>query len=160
MERGQPPPDHLLTGFPPRGALSEGGQCGKPEAMLILASSSPTRKALLAGAGLRFDTSPAKIDERAIEFGVLGKGGSAVDVARSLASAKAAAVSLIRPDAAVIGADQVLALGSELLHKPADMTEARQQLERLKRQRGMTSMPASPLRGAGSCCGRRSRRPV
>lgn len=102
--------------------------------MLILASSSPTRKALLAGAGLRFETSPARIDERAIEASVLGKGGSAIDAARVLAEAKAGAVSLIRPDAIVIGADQVLALGSELLHKPADATEARQQLERLKRQ--------------------------
>ena len=34
--------------------------------MLILASQSSARKDLLAGAGLRFDTARAAIDERAL----------------------------------------------------------------------------------------------
>lgn len=76
--------------------------------MLILASQSSARKALLAGAGLRFEMSPAQIDERALEAEVLGKGGDAPAVARRLAEAKALAVSAARPDALVIGADQVL----------------------------------------------------
>lgn len=100
--------------------------------MLILASQSPTRKALLSGTGLRFDTSPAPIDERALEAEVLGKGGDALAVARHLAEAKALAVSTAHPTAIVIGADQVLALGEELLHKPDDRAMAATQLDRLR----------------------------
>jgi septum formation protein len=98
--------------------------------MLILASKSPTRKALLAGAGLRFETSPAPIDERALEAEVLGKGGDAPQVARRLAEAKALAVFTDRPGI-VIGADQVLALQGELLHKPENLSVAAAQLDRL-----------------------------
>jgi len=98
--------------------------------MLILASQSATRKALLLGAGLRFETSPAPIDERRLEADVLGKGGDARLVARHLAEAKAIAVSALRPGI-VIGADQVLACEGELLHKPADLAAAARQLDRL-----------------------------
>lgn len=98
--------------------------------MLILASNSATRKALLAGAGLRFETSPAQIDERALEAELLGKAAEAV--ARRLAEAKALDVSWRRPGATVIGGDQVLAFAGELLHKPADLAAARAQLDRLR----------------------------
>jgi len=98
--------------------------------MLILASQSPARKALLTGAGLRFETSPAQIDERALEATLLGKAPEAV--ARQLAEAKALDVSRRRPGDTVIGGDQVLAFEGELLHKPADFLEARAQLDRLK----------------------------
>jgi len=98
--------------------------------MLILASKSAARKALLSGAGLRFETSPAQIDERALEAEVLGKGENAPAVARRLAEAKALAVSASR-SGVVIGADQVLALDGELLHKPADLAAAGGQLDRL-----------------------------
>jgi septum formation protein len=99
--------------------------------MLILASQSFARKALMAGTGLRFEASPAQIDERALEDEVLGKGGDAVAVARHLAEAKAMAVSMERQDAVAIGADQVLALDGELLHKPGDLAGAAAQLDRL-----------------------------
>ena len=92
--------------------------------MLILASSSATRKALLAATALRFATSPAQIDERALERDLLGKGAGPADVARSLAIAKAREVSARSGTALVIGADQVLALGDSLLHKPVDRDEA------------------------------------
>ena len=99
--------------------------------MLILASKSPARNALLAGAGLRFGTSPAQIDERALETRELGKGASINELARLLAEAKALAVALANPGATAIGADQLLAVGSDLLHKPADIGAARAQLDRL-----------------------------
>jgi septum formation protein len=101
----------------------------KTIAMLVLASNSSARKALLAGAGLRFEASPAQIDERAIEAGMLGKAAEAV--ARTLAEEKALDVSRRRPGDIVIGGDQVLAIDGELLHKPADMEVARAQLDRL-----------------------------
>ncbi len=99
--------------------------------MLILASKSAARNALLAGTGLRFSASPAQIDERVLEAEVLGKGGDARNVARRLAEAKALTVATTRPGDAVIGADQVLALGNALMHKPADLAEAAGQLDRL-----------------------------
>jgi len=99
--------------------------------MLILASKSTARNALLAGAGLRFATSPARIDERALEARELGKGATILELARTLAEAKALAVAAGNPGATVIGADQLLALGTELLHKPTDLAAASGQLERL-----------------------------
>lgn len=98
--------------------------------MLILASNSAARKALLAGAGLVFESSPAPIDERAEEASTLGKGPAAV--ATRLAEAKALAVGEIYTAATVIGADQVLSLDGEIFHKPADMAAARTQLARLR----------------------------
>lgn len=98
--------------------------------MLILASTSAARKALLAGAGLRFEASPAQIDERALEAQLLGKAPEAV--ARQLAEAKALEVSRRRPGATVVGGDQVLAFENALLHKPADLAAARDQLDRLR----------------------------
>jgi septum formation protein len=98
--------------------------------MLILASTSAARKALLAGAGLRFEASPAQIDERALEAQLLGKAPEAV--ARQLAEAKALDVSRRRPGATVVGGDQVLAFENALLHKPADFAAARDQLDRLR----------------------------
>lgn len=102
----------------------------KTTRMLILASTSPARKALLTGAGLRFEASPAQIDERALEAGLLGKPPEAV--ARTLAEAKALDVSRRNPGDTVIGGDQVLAFAGELLHKPADFAAARAQLDRLR----------------------------
>lgn len=99
--------------------------------MLILASQSATRKALLAGAGIRFSACPAALDERAIEAKALADGADAAAVAKHLAEAKARAVALTHPGALVLGADQTLALGRELLHKPGDRAGARAQLDRL-----------------------------
>ena len=100
--------------------------------MLILASASATRKALLAKAGLCFDTHVASVDERALESEALAAGGDARDVALLLARHKAAAVSTRRPGDLVIGADQTLALGPELLHKPGSRAEAMAQLDHLR----------------------------
>lgn len=100
--------------------------------MLILASASSTRKALLKQAGLVFSSMPASIDERLLETAALEQGADGRDVAVLLAREKAMAVSRLNPGAYVIGADQTLALGTELLHKPADREAASSQLERLK----------------------------
>jgi septum formation protein len=99
--------------------------------MLILASTSPTRKALMEKAGLVFSAIPAAIDERLIEANAIATGGDGRDVAGLLARAKAEAISALHPDAYVIGADQTLALGTELLHKPVDRADAAAQLDHL-----------------------------
>jgi septum formation protein len=100
--------------------------------MLILASQSSTRKALLSQAGLRFDAVPASIDERALESTAVEAGADGRDVALLLAQAKAQNVSATHPGAFVIGADQTLSLGSALLHKPADRAAALVQLDQLR----------------------------
>lgn len=100
--------------------------------MLILASKSATRKALLQQAGLRFVSVPASIDERALEIAAIDNGGDGRDVALLLARRKAAAVAAAHPGAIIVGADQTLSLGTELLHKPADRAAAVAQLDHLK----------------------------
>jgi len=100
--------------------------------MLILASRSQTRKALLAGAGLDFECHAAPIDERALEAEALAAGADARDVALLLARHKAEAISASHAGALVIGADQVLSLGTELLHKPANRADAARQLDHLR----------------------------
>jgi septum formation protein len=100
--------------------------------MLILASQSQTRKALLEQAGLAFSTAPAQIDERGLETAATARGADGRDVALLLAERKAAFVAASHPGALVIGADQTLSLGSALLHKPADRDEAAAQLELLR----------------------------
>ena len=98
---------------------------------IILASGSPHRRALLRNAGLEFSVEKPDIDERAVEAALAGSGATPEDVAAVLAEAKAVAVSERHPDALVIGSDQMLSLGDELLHKVADMEAARRQLLRL-----------------------------
>jgi len=92
---------------------------------LILASTSPYRRDLLARLGLDFEVVAPGVDEEH------RRGESPADRALRLASAKAQAVSARHPDALVIGSDQVAALGGEILDKPGDAARAREQLQRL-----------------------------
>lgn len=105
-----------------------------PESKLILASRSPSRAALLEGAGLGFETIAADVDEGAIRE-VLTRGGNApdpADIAEVLARAKAETVSAAHPDSIVIGADQILTLEGAIFEKPADIEAARATLLKLK----------------------------
>lgn len=100
---------------------------------LILASGSRARRQMLEAAGLTFRVVPADVDEEAhrqtmAEFDV---NGGPKRVAQVLARVKAEEVSRRFPQALVIGGDQVLALGREVLAKPADLAAARAVLERL-----------------------------
>ena len=95
---------------------------------IILASSSPFRKALLANAGIAFAVVKPDVDERAAEAPLEGSGATPEDVALVLATAKATEVSERNPGALVIGSDQTLSLGDEIFHKPADMEGARRHL--------------------------------
>lgn len=98
---------------------------------LILASGSPFRKALLENAGVPFEAVPAHVDERAVEAPLRDAGLTPEDVALVLAEAKADEVSTRKPGALVLGCDQTLSLGGEVMHKPADMEAARRQLLRM-----------------------------
>ena len=102
-------------------------QAGKPP--LILASGSKARTKLLEAAGLVFIVQPPGLDEAVMLEAVSGERSlGAHDVAEVLARAKAEAISDLAPQAYVIGADQVLALGDTIFQKPDDMEAARRQL--------------------------------
>jgi septum formation protein len=96
---------------------------------LILASGSATRRLLLESAGLSPVCDPADVDERSIEAAF--PAGTPSDLALRLAEAKASAVATRRSGRIVLGADQVLALDGEVLHKPGDADEAASHLARL-----------------------------
>ena len=98
---------------------------------LILASGSRHRQALLRQAGIEAEADPSTLDERLVEAPLKESGATPEDVALVLAEAKAVDVSERRPGALVIGADQVLSVGDEVLHKPADMEAARRTLLKL-----------------------------
>ncbi|NBB93277.1 MAG: septum formation protein Maf [Gammaproteobacteria bacterium] len=89
---------------------------------LILASSSPYRAELLARLGLEFERSSPDVDESPLD------GESGRELAMRLARAKAAAVAQARPDAIVIGSDQVAECRGRLLGKPGDRKRAVEQL--------------------------------
>jgi septum formation protein len=106
-----------------------------PEATrLILASGSAARRALLEAAGLTFDVIPADVDEGAIRETIFENtaGAEGADIASVLAAEKALVVSVAHPEALVVGADQVLALGGKIFSKPESIAEARQQLLMLR----------------------------
>ena len=99
---------------------------------LVLASRSDIRGKILAAAGLRFGIRPAQIDERATEAKAGGRDAAAA--AALLARAKADAVAATQTGHLVLGADQTLALGDKRFSKPANRTEAVQQLRALRGQ--------------------------
>ena len=100
---------------------------------IVLASSSPYRRALLARLGLPFSAESPNIDESA------AAGESPESLVARLAEAKAEAVAARRPGALVIGSDQVAALdagGSApvILGKPGSRARAIAQLAALSGQ--------------------------
>ena len=95
---------------------------------VVLASGSPFRRKMLQDAGLVVEAIPARIDERAVEQATQGSGVTPAELATILAEAKAVDISEHLPARLVIGADQTLSLGGEVLHKPRDMEEARRRL--------------------------------
>ena len=97
---------------------------------LVLASQSPTRAALLRGAGLRFTSRPARVDEGAVKEAAQAERGDVEDVALALAALKAGRVHA--PGTLVIGADQVLECEGRWFDKPPDMAAARVQLAALR----------------------------
>lgn len=89
----------------------------RPE--LVLASASPRRVELLALVGITPDRiDPADIDETPL------KEETPPRLAARLASEKARAVAERSPDAMVLAADTVVAVGRRLLEKAADEAEA------------------------------------
>ncbi len=98
---------------------------------LVLASSSPTRIAMLAAAGVTVEAVAPRVDEAAIREAMSAEAAAPRDMADALAEAKARKVAGRRPEALVIGCDQVLELDGAALGKPGAPEEMRAQLGRL-----------------------------
>jgi len=101
---------------------------------LILASASPIRARLLQQAGLTFDVEPARIDEAALRDSMQAEGAGPRDIADALAEYKAQRIANRRPEALVLGCDQVLVLKGRILGKPTDRNDARARLQELRGQ--------------------------
>lgn len=103
---------------------------------VILASTSPRRRELLASLGLRFHTEPSDFDESSVSVTDPG------ELVQTLAYSKAKTVldTMVAekriPDAGVvvIGADTVVVLQNQVLGKPIDTADARRMLKSLQNE--------------------------
>lgn len=92
---------------------------------LILASTSPYRRELLARLQVAFDVHAPETDETPLE------GESPVATAERLAIAKSLAVIDKYPDALIIGSDQVAYCGEHRFGKPGSRDKSLEQLRSL-----------------------------
>jgi septum formation protein len=92
---------------------------------VILASASPRRRQLLAGAGIQFEVIESLMPEEHVA------GEPPRDYALRMARDKAVAVSSRYPDAIVVGADTIVVCENQILEKPADANDARRMLATL-----------------------------
>ncbi|HEX8987044.1 MAG TPA: Maf family nucleotide pyrophosphatase [Rhodocyclaceae bacterium] len=89
---------------------------------LILASTSPYRRELLARLQIPFETVAPEVDEAPLP------GEGPVATAERLAEAKARAVAARYPDGLIIGSDQVAHMGETRFGKPGSRENALKQL--------------------------------
>lgn len=94
--------------------------------MIVLASQSGSRKAMLTDAAVAFEAVPAHVDERGIEAGL--SGASPDEIARALAGEKALAVSRDRPGRLVLGSDSLVEVEGRRFDKPRSIEEAGEHL--------------------------------
>lgn len=92
---------------------------------LILASSSPRRKELLALLGIAFEICPSDFHEHPLV------GLSPLEQVKYFALEKARSVAKVHPQAYVLGSDTVIDLDGHTLGKPRDLADARGMLSRL-----------------------------
>jgi septum formation protein len=92
---------------------------------LILASTSPRRRELLALLGIPFDVKSPSFEEQLVVD------RPAIEQVQSFAQGKAQSVARQEPEAIVLGSDTVIELNHHVLGKPADLAEARTMLWRL-----------------------------
>ncbi|MDO3382293.1 Maf family protein [Gilvimarinus algae] len=90
---------------------------------ILLASSSPYRRALLSRLGVDFQWTAPNLDETPLPA------EAPKDRALRLAEAKAAALAAAHPDHLIIGSDQVASLNGVMLDKPGSHERARAQLK-------------------------------
>lgn len=90
--------------------------------MIVLASQSASRRAMLEAAGIPYHAQPAHVDERAIEAALAD--APPEQVALELARAKALVVSRETSGALVLGSDSLVACDGRRFDKPASRENA------------------------------------
>ncbi len=102
--------------------------------MIVLASTSASRRAMLTAAGVPHEALPAHVDEDAIKAGMAG--ALPRDLADALAELKAIKISQRVPGTLVLGCDSVVAIeDGTLLDKPVDRADAARHLALLSGKR-------------------------
>jgi len=109
---------------------------------LILGSSSRYRQELLSRLRLAFEVLSPAVDETPLP------GEPPAALALRLALAKARAVAALRPDAVVIGSDQVADLDGEAIGKPGTHERAVAQLQRMSGRRVVFQTAVAVVRPA------------
>jgi len=99
--------------------------------LVILASKSAARRAVLEGAGVPFEAAVAGVDEDAVKAELLANRATPKAVAEALAERKAVRISESRPGL-VIGADQTLEFAGGLYDKVATVADPRERLKLLR----------------------------
>ena len=92
---------------------------------LILASTSPRRRELLALLGLPFQVKYPSFEEQLVVS------RPAIELVQLFAQGKALSVARQEPEAIVLGSDTVIEVDHDKLGKPADLSDARAMLRRL-----------------------------
>ena len=96
-----------------------------PAPPLLLASTSPQRRAILEQLGIPFDVAAPHYEEHD------PPDADAVELVREHARGKARSVAAGAGDRPVLGVDTAVALGGRLFGKPADAADAERMLEAL-----------------------------
>ena len=94
--------------------------------MIVLASASASRKAMLEAAGVEFEVRPADVDEAAIRRELVAVPSG--EVAMILAEAKALAGSAAAPGRLVLGCDSLVEVCGRIFGKPRSRDEAAEHL--------------------------------
>ena len=94
--------------------------------MIVLASQSASRKAMLEAAGVAFEARAATVDEAELKRELIGVPGA--DVATILAEAKAISVSMAMPGRLVLGGDSVVEVAGRQFDKPVSRANAAEHL--------------------------------
>ena len=89
---------------------------------IVLASSSPYRRALMDRLQIAYDTCTPEIDESRLQ------GESVEDMVKRLSEVKARSVAAAHPRCLIIGSDQVAVFDGQILGKPGGFDNAFSQL--------------------------------
>lgn len=94
--------------------------------MIVLASKSASRRAMLDAAGVAYEAVPADIDERAVEHAL--QGCSPGEIAEALSVAKAQSVAMKQSGRLVLGSDSLVVCEGQRFDKPTNRANAAEHL--------------------------------
>lgn len=94
--------------------------------MIILASKSASRRAMLDAAGVAYEAVPAHLDERALEAELSAR--APAEIALALSRAKAVALAGTHPGRLILGSDSLVSAAGKRFDKPVNRAAAAEHL--------------------------------